>query len=150
MQGNAAHLSTVRYLLRACTDKQAGTQTGRQAYKSEINGWKSYLQWQTDDEDIAHLLWAIGLQLDVVDGQDVVEHQAVVPNVIIQRLHPDQVRAHLSISCHTWWRERERDREGWWDELILYLCEKEVISLKGLSTHSESAHSPVVSCWRVL
>lgn len=46
---------------------------------------------QTDNEDVAHLFRAVGLQLDVCDGQDVVEHQAVVPNVIIQRLHTDQI-----------------------------------------------------------
>ena len=48
-------------------------------------------QWLTYDEDISYVLRVIGLEFNVANGQDMVQHQAVVPYVVVYGLYPDQI-----------------------------------------------------------
>lgn len=45
----------------------------------------------TDDEDVPHIVRVVGLQFDVADGQQSVQHHAIVAHVVVHGLHSDQV-----------------------------------------------------------
>lgn len=51
----------------------------------------------TDSEDAANVLGAVALGLKVAYGEDVVLHQAVVADIIVNGRDLDELRAHFGV-----------------------------------------------------
>lgn len=71
----------------------------------------------TNGEDAANVLAAVALRLEVAYRNDVVLHQAVVADVIVNGRDPDQLRAHFCIGGDPWWKEA-----GGWCGCCRLLC----------------------------